>query len=81
MPKLKGLPATVPIHEVYNAFRFGFYAGCKFSQQSTSNDDNSYLNIKRLEYLKKRFNFEPPGEMCNPQPYKGFTKNGSNSKI
>jgi hypothetical protein len=59
MKRMKGLPETVPIKEVYAAFRAGFYAGCDFNN-SRSDNDHVYLAFKRAKFLKKRFNHEVP---------------------
>lgn len=60
MPKrMKGIPEVVPIHEVYEAFRAGYYAGID-QQFSRAQNEESYLNVKRAAYLKKRFNHDVP---------------------
>lgn len=61
MKRIKGIPETVPIKELYDAYRAGFYAGISF-ENSRADDEYTFMQGKRVTYLRKRFIIEESTE-------------------
>ena len=61
MRRIKGIPETVPIKELYDAYRAGFYAGISF-ENSRADDEYTFMQGKRVTYLRKRFLIEESTE-------------------